>query len=56
MTPKWYYTIIIYIKENQATSNFSIIPKDGSDIHRFSNRKCVSAMSNVEICEYQSHP
>ena len=27
--------------------NFSSIPKDGSDIHRFSNRKWVSSMCNV---------
>ena len=27
--------------------NFSIIPKDGSDIHRFSNRKWVSTMCTV---------
>ena len=36
--------------------NFSIIPKDGSDIDRCPNRKWVSTMCNVEICEYQRHP
>ena len=30
--------------------------EDGSDIHRFSNRKRVSTKCTFEICEYQSHP
>ena len=36
--------------------NFSIIPEDGSDIHRLSNRKWFSTMYNAEICEYRRHP
>ena len=37
---------------NELHWNFSSIPKDGSDIHRFSNRKWVSR-AMLEICEYQ---
>ena len=36
-----------YWREPSYIGFFSILPKDGSDIYRFSNRKCVSTMCTV---------